>query len=463
MSELHAESIPTVPESFPRPPLVTGKPLVGNLLDMASNPAAFFVRCYQTHGPIFRIKLFNSTVVVMAGPEANQFISREGSSHLRSKEFWQGLVDEFGARKSLINTDGEIHAQLRKVMKRGFSRGTVQGQLKELIGITDDMLDRDWQTGRDVEVVRAMQRMAAEQLGIMATGKAPGEYVNDLRLFIQTVLSVNITRHWPRIMLYSPAYRRAKRRVFELGQKMIDGYDPNRGESEPRTLIDDIMAARAADSTLFEGNELMMAVLGPYFAGLDTVANITSAILYATLKHPEVYARVIEEVDRVFAAGPPTSEALGQMPALHGTVMEALRMYPIAVAAMRNATRDFVFAGHQVLADEPVYIAVTVCHFLPEFFVEPTRFDIDRFHPPRNEHRQRGAFAPFSLGEHTCLGAGMAEVQMMLTMATLFHRLRMELVPANYELKLKVVPTPGPEMKFRVRVTGRRHAPAASS
>ena len=53
---------------------------------------------------------------------------------------------------------------------------------------------------------------------------------------------------------------------------------------------------------------------------------------------------------------------------------------------------------------------MTVPHFLPEFFPEPEEFDIDRYHAPRNERRLDGAYAPFGLGDHTCLGAGIAEI-----------------------------------------------------
>jgi cytochrome P450 len=132
------------------------------------------------------------------------------------------------------------------------------------------------------------------------------------------------------------------------------------------------------------------------------------------------------------------------MPVLHGAVMETLRMYPIAVAAMRNATRDFEFAGHLVEKDEPLFIAITVSHFLEQFYSIPTKFDITRFAPPRNEHKQAGAFAPFSLGDHTCLGVTIAEVQIALTMATLFHRLQMELAPSDYQMRMKVAPRRAP-------------------
>jgi cytochrome P450 len=161
-------------------------------------------------------------------------------------------------------------------------------------------------------------------------------------------------------------------------------------------------------------------------------------------------------VGQHFAAGPLAEAGLRSMPALHGLVMETLRLYPIAILAMRYTNKTFTFAGCQVDADSPVYMATTVTHLMPEFFPEPEKFDITRYAPPRSEHRKPGAFAPFGLGPHTCLGAGMAEVQMMLTMATLLNRLDLELDPPDYTLKTIVNPAPGPEYGFKVRVIGRR-------
>ena len=296
----------------PRPPFVRGLPFIGNAWEMGTDPGAFFVKCYREAGPIFRIRLFNKPYTVLAGPEANRFIAREGDTHLRSKEFWQEFVEEFGAKKSLINTDGEMHDKIRNVMKRGYGRASISGRYQELIDITDRMLQDEWQPGQRLRVVPAMQRLAAEQLGIMVAGRAPGEYVDDLRVFIRYALNVLVVHMRPRIMLRMPDYRRAKKRIFELDQRMIDSYDPSRVDPKQPTLIDDIMAAAKQDETLFEGAELMMAVLGPYFAGLDTVANTTSAMLYAVLKHRDVHEQVLAEVDGVFAAGPCDSRVFAQ-------------------------------------------------------------------------------------------------------------------------------------------------------
>jgi len=437
---------------LPYPPMAKGLPLIGNVLDMARDPSDFFVRSYHELGPIFQIRIFNNAYTVLAGPKANLFLSRQGSDHLRSREFWQGLVDEFGGEKALVSTDGEIHSRLRKVMKRGYSRSSLNHRYEEIITITDRILEEDWKPGTIVPVVQAMQRMAAEMIGILVMEVAPGEYLRDLRRFIRDVLNILVTKQRPGFLLHAPGYQNAKKRVFELGQKLIDSYDPSEADPDNPTLIDDIIAAAAEDETLFPGRELLIAVTGPYFAGLDTVANTTSALLYAVLKHPRVLERLTQEVDRVFEDGIPSPADLREMTVMHGTVMETLRMYPIAVAAMRTSTKAFEFEGYRVDADQPLYMATAVSHFLREFYPDPYQFDIERYQKPRMEHRLPGAFAPFSLGSHSCLGAGMAEVLMMLMMARMFHRLNFQLIPPDYELKLNVAPAPGPELGFKVRV-----------
>src|SRR5262249_1669217 len=94
------------------------------------------------------------------------------------------------------------------------------------------------------------------------------------------------------------------------------------------------------------------------------------------------------------------------------------------------------------------YIAMTVPHFLEEYYPNPMQFDIDRFHEPRNEQRHPGVYAPFGLGNHTCLGAGIAEVQLQVTMATLLACLTFQLDPADYQLSIEEHPTPVPANFF---------------
>lgn len=327
-------------------PFVRGLPLLGSVLGMAKDPAQFFVDCYRKYGPVFRLKVLGNTYAAIAGVEAANFMgTREGRDCLRSKEFWQGLVDEYGATRILTGEDGESHKQLRDIMRRGYSRESIVGRYNELVKITDGSIARDWKVGTLTPVVQSMQYMVVDQLGTILTGSAPLEYVKPIRTTILYILNVLVTRQRPKFLLQRPEYKKAKSKVFELGQKMIEQAKARYGKVPPeeRNLIDDVFAAHMEKPEVMPAQDLIVTLTGPYVAGLDTVANTTSAIVYTVLKHPEVLARVQKEVDELFAGGEIGEDhLLHKIPSLTGAIMETMRLYPIAVAQMRTDRKSVV-------------------------------------------------------------------------------------------------------------------------
>ncbi len=442
-------------------PFIPGLPLIGSLLGMAKDPAQFFLDTYRKYGSVARLSILGQKYVLISGIEAANFMgTREGRDCLRSKEFWEGLVSEMGATRILTGEDGESHKQLRDIMRHGYSKESIKGRYNELVAITDGALKRDWPVGSEVPVVEAMQYMVVDQLGTILTGAAPLEYVKDIRTTILYILNVLVTRQRPKILLKRPQYKKAKARVFELGEKMIVEAKARFGKirEEDRNLIDDVYAAHVNTPEIMPASDLIVTLTGPYVAGLDTVANTTSAIVYTVLKYPGVKERVYAEVDALFAEGTVDEDGLlKRLPALNGAIMETMRLYPIAVAQMRTATRDFVFDGHQIKEGEMVYLGTSVPHFMDEYYPDAKKFDIDRYQKPRAEHLKAGAYSPYGRGPHTCLGKSLAEVQIALSMARVFYKLDLEFESPGYELKTKTAPTPGPAMDFKVRVKGLRH------
>lgn len=447
------------PQALREIPMVRGLPLLGNVLDMARDPARFFADCYAKYGPVYRFRMLGRTCTVLAGANAAHWMgTKEGKECLRSREFWEGLIGEYQATQSLPGLDGERHKQLRDVLRHGYSRESILGRYNELIEITDRSIERDWKTGSEVFALPAMQMMVTDQLGSILTGRAPLEYVNDIRVTILYILNVLITRQRPKFFLLNPAYRKAKARVHELGNKMVADYRA-RGpwkEGMQRTMVDDIMEAHDQKPDLMPRSDLVLQLTAPYVAGLDTVANTTSAVVYCVLKHPEVLKRIHAEVDTLFAKGRIDEADVKHLPALNGAIMETMRLYPIAVAQMRTATKDFAYEGFPIKANEMLYMATAVPHFQAEFFPEPDRFDVDRYSKERAEHMKSGAYSPYGRGPHTCLGKSLAEVQMILSMARVFYRLDLELESPDYVLRTKTAPTPGPHPSFKVRVKGYR-------
>ncbi|HET9957701.1 MAG TPA: cytochrome P450, partial [Polyangiaceae bacterium] len=342
VSESVGESQPSPVETVeasltgvPLPPMVPGLPVLGHALELAGDSRPFLIGLYRKFGPIFRLRVPNQTLTVLAGPEANQFFSQAGGEHFRSRELWQAFATELGSDHLMNAIDGPEHAWQRKVMKPGFARQTMLDRLPEVIRVVDQACAK-LAIGREIAVLPFMQGVVTEQLGVVLTGRSPGEYMPDIRKMVRLALNTLVVRKWPRAVLWSPGYRRAKARVRELANGLIADHRALAPPARKADMIDDLMAAHQQRPDVYTENDLRVGVVGPYIAGLDTVANTCAFMLRALLSEPEVLRSVTEEVDTAMNAGPLTAEVLKQMHALHGAAMETLRLYPVAALSQRT-------------------------------------------------------------------------------------------------------------------------------
>ena len=439
-------------------PAVKGIPFIGNTMEMAKDPAAFFVRAYKEYGPVYQVNVFGRKQYVIAGVEAAKLMStKKGRDGLRSKEFWDDFVEHFGASKSLTQIDGEEHRRLRAIMRAGFSREAANGQYHTLGRIIDESIARDWKAGTKPGVLEAYQYMIVQMIGELMSGEAPLEYVKDIRVNILFLLNILVARVQPKLFLKSPKFKKASKRVDELGQKTVDDFMRHAENGTlPNNLLGDIMRAHIDDPEFVQKRDLAMLLTGPYVAGLDTVANTLAGCTYGILKTPGVLERVQAEADALYEKDTITEADIRELTYIQGCIKEAMRIWPVAVAQMRTTNHDLEFEGHIIPEGEMILIGTSVPHYLEEYFPEPKKFDPERYDEDRKEHMKPGAYAPFGRGPHTCLGQNLAEVLMGMVVSRVFHRLDLSLVSPNYELKTKSFPTPGPAMSFAVKVLGER-------
>ena len=440
------------------PKVKGGVPLLGNALQMARDPGNFFYQAYRDYGPIFQTNVTGNKWLAMAGPECAKLMgSAEGKVCLRSQEVWGGLKTEYGSQNLLVAEDGDLHKRLRKAFQPSFAKGALRGHYDDFIRVTDEEIDRRWESGTEVPVIWAFQRMASHQLGFLSNDHVPDGYEEHIRLAIRNMIMVRAIKIWPTIMAHTPGYKRSRAIFHGIGQQLIDRYHERKANNFEgrRTLIDDVMEIHEQDPELIPASDIIQIVTSPYVAGLDTIANTVGSMLYEVLVQPDVLKRIQQEVDTLFERGDVGEADMTPrvLPTLFSAMLETLRLHPIAPLAMRTANKDFEFEGVQIKEGQMLYMGYTVCHYMEEFFPEPMRFNVDR---PAAEYKQAGAFTPYSRGPHTCLGKTLAEVQMMMTMARLFYRLDMSL-PEGYVLKKQTFPTPGPNKHFKVIVNGRRH------
>ena len=132
-------------------------------------------------------------------------------------------------------------------------------------------------------------------------------------------------------------------------------------------------------------------------------------------------------------------------------------MFPAITVQMRNVMNPFEFQGYEIPLHARVVIAQTAAHFLEENFAEPLKFDIDRYLPGREEHMKLGAYAPFGLGTHKCLGSRWVDLQVVVDALMIAHHFDFKVTPSCYELGIGLFPTSAPDKHFKIHIEGMRN------
>ncbi len=443
------------------PPLARGLPLLGSVRALLRDPCDFFFRTYQELGPVFRVRGGTRQYTVLAGHEANRLQSQLGDDVLQSTPVYRPYVDELKTEKILIALDGDEHRQYRRMLKPGLCREALVPHVPHMVAAVERVV-RSCVPGEWLNVTKVMQFLVAQQVGLALAGRPIDDHFEDASTFAHVLLGAGVGGY-PGVLRYLPSYRASKRRMLAFLRDVIERHraDPPGAHRNP-DLVDALLAARWPDGRPLDETQLVASIHMPYTNSLVYVGALCGFLLYRLLKHADVREHVLAEVDAMFARGAPDLSTLRQSRWLRGALLETQRLHPIALSTPRYVANTFEFAGYEIPAGATTLTATAVCHFLPEFFPDPFRFDPERHSPPRSEHRQPGAFVPFGLDAHACLAAGLVDSVAMLTVATVLRSVRLELESPAYELGLSIRPFPAPDRRFRVRVVGAR-VPAAAT
>lgn len=435
-------------------PEVKGLPLLGSAIGMMGDVNAFLARQYTSLGPVFRVRAFNRRLLVLAGPEATQFLQRRGRAHLRPLDEWSDYGRSLGTSQFLNAMEGPEHARLRKAMAPGFSQKHIRSRLADFMRVTRSEMD-EWLQGGPVRARPAIQRMVVRQTSVLCAGTPSVDFTADLDFLFGTLLTVHVARRRPRLWLKHPGISRAHGRLRAFFEEILAAREDGARRDEPsrtRDLVDDLLELHRTDPQFFPEENLPANLLTFLFGGLHTTAFTCVFALYEALRRPHLLQEMRAEADALFADGAdetPAAPTLAQLDVTHRFVMETLRLHPIAFALQRRVTNSFSLAGYRIPAGADVLFSLAAPHLLQEHFPDPERFDIERYTPERAEHRSPGVYVPYGTGSHGCLGKGLAQIQMVLTLATILHELDLELTPPGYRLRIAYGLGPRPSDSFR--------------
>jgi sterol 14-demethylase len=224
----------------------------------------------------------------------------------------------------------------------------------------------------------------------------------------------------------------ARTGLVALVQEIMDGRIANPpADKSDRDMLDVLVSIKDDEGDpRFSADEITGMFISLMFAGHHTSSGTASWTLIELLRHPDVYADVIKELEELYADGQEVSfHALRQIPKLENVLKETLRLHPPLVILMRVAKGDFEVEGFPINEGDLVAASPAISNRIAEDFPEPDSFDPDRYEKPRQEDLiNRWTWIPFGAGRHRCVGAAFATMQIKAIFSVLLREYEFEMV-----------------------------------
>ena len=420
------------------------------------NIPALFADLAQEYGPVFQIhRPFSKPMIFLAGTETNQWVHRRGRMYLRARDYFVDFENVYGASGVLPSLDGADHFRLRKSLSAAYSRKRLADQLDELYGYARKHMT-EWKVGESYPATGMSRRMINAQISPLMVGVESQDLIDDLLKFKERALSVHIMKIMPKFMLKTPGMRRRTKFIETLLERIQSVHTPAQRAGQHRNLVDDYLSLHASDPQFIPESNLRFAFTAALVASAY-LGDAFSFALYAMASQPDIYARIQAEADALFSNGDPDAEDFNPstIDVTHRFLMECLRMYPIVPMSIRNVMNSCVVEDYELPVGSRIVIAQSATHYMKDVFPDPFEFDIDRYLPPRNEHRSPG-YAPYGLGTHTCLGSRWMELQLAVNVLMVAHHFRLQVSPENFKIRFNPIPSLKPSKKLRFHVAEQR-------
>jgi cytochrome P450 len=448
-------STPSVSASPRLPPGRSGLPFVGEWFQILFNPR-FGAERRAEFGPVSRTRLFGRDMALLSGPENNLLLFR--GEHKFVEATWPASTLRLLGPNTLSTQEGELHLRRRRLLAQAFRPKALVGYLPLMESRIAAAIERWLQRGELAlyPEIRALTFDVAAALMMGAHERTDAALVHDFETFAAGLFTIPAD-------LPVTAFGRAKRARRRLIAHLHAAIDARLRSGETgHDVLGLLLAARDDDGSALGREELAEQMLVLLFAGHETLTSGLTNFCMLMAQHPEAYARVCAEVDRVTPRGPLTVEALASLAETERALAETLRLQPPVAAAFRKCIRGFEVAGFTVPEGWLTGYRIRDTHRDAALFEEPGRFDPDRFavfeetcpHGRVHAHTHDGRYLPFGGGARICLGMEFARLEMRAFAALLARRCALTLAP-DQDLTMKQVPVPRPRSGLVMRLSSR--------
>ncbi|MEM9950490.1 MAG: cytochrome P450 [Chloroflexota bacterium] len=437
--------------SLQTPPMISGLPLVGNMVEFMKDKIALIERGYQQHGEIFGFRLAGQNFAMLLGPEnAEQFFAMT-DKELSMKESMGYLEPVLG--KVGILGGFEKYMEERKIIAPLLGGRYMKEHVATMVLETETWMEQAGEAG-EFDINDFCQHITMYVASRALLGDEFRQHVGHEFVEAFHMLANGIDQVLP-ANLPLPRFRKRDQARKQLAVLLGDLIDERRANPENYDdFFQEIVNAELPDGSQFDKERLISLVILMVFAGFDTTSgHLAWAIVYL-LEHPDFLEIVMQEIETVYATTDTLElKHLREMPHLGYAVTEVERYRPAVQVLMRTVKEDIEIGGYHIPAGWSVMLSPEFSHKLERVFTNPDQFDPERFNDERCEHAQHAnTLTGFGGGLHKCWGMKFANNEIAIIVAMLLHKYDLQLSNAAEPLWISGMMRPNVSIKYQARV-----------
>ncbi len=421
-----------------------------------ANPIFLFQHLNQTYGDIAHYELAHNHIVFLNHPDYIRevlVVQNDNFIKERTVRRTKMLLGE-----GMITSEGSVHRAQRLAAQPAFHRQRISEYAA--IMVEEAARTRDsWRGGEQRDIAADMMHLTLNVVARTLFATDLQQEVYELAAAINRIMGrYNFLIMLPAaewlVHLRPPglaAFVRERNRIDAAVYRMIDAHC--RSGRDRGSLLDLMIAASSADD-IRSRKSLRDQVITIFLAGYETVANALSWTWYLLSENPDCELKFHSEVDRVLQGDLPSFETVPRLRYTENVMAESLRLYPPAWAMGRYARNDFALGEFFLPARTTVLISQFITHRDPRYFLDPLRFDPNRFSPEAKAQRTKFTYFPFGAGVRQCIGESFAWMEGVLILATLAQKWKLKLVP-GHQIEPQPLITLRPKYGMRMQVEPR--------
>jgi cytochrome P450 len=433
-------------------------------------------RCHQLYGDKVRYAPNRLNVNTVTGLKSEWLASdlfetpltcidiyKDGKPFLKSKNY-AAMVHQ--ATNTLTVRDRKDHGRRRRVIQQGLSDATLRAFEPHMFEIINRFCDRLIQTVEEEQAAKDMgestetayktqtwktTRNMSEwcnylAFDLMATFIFSGKYnmlernqyryvidcIEQSNIRVASILQAPILKAFRLDKLLFPRAIVGRNMFLNFVGKLLRDTKKN-DRSQRKDLFEMLSHAKDPETgNGFSPSEIIAESATLVVAGADTSATAMAAIFFYLSRNPDAYARAAAEVRSTFddVKDIKGGAKLNSCKYLRACIDEAMRMSPSVGQALTREVPvggaivdgDFIPAGCDV--GVPIYSIHHKEEVYPDpFDYNPERWMVEKEGASQQIVDQYTAYNPFSVGPRSCMGKGVALVEMMATFAVVLFRL----------------------------------------